>query len=205
VKHKRVMAATIVVMALAGCSSEDVTESLIEQGIEAEGGGNVDLDLDGGAVKIETEEGTVEFEASEDGSFTVTGPEGSVLMESDGDGMTITDGDQTFETGTSAELPEDFPADLPRPEGNLISASRLASGEGVTFILSYEGDAAALGEVYESLTTDLVAAGFRSAFETSDANGMSAQLTDDTTTVTFSGMVDGEQSSWQYIVAPAAP
>lgn len=204
-KHRRVMAATIAVLALAGCSSEDVTESLIEQGIESQGGGEVDLDLDGGAVKIETEEGTVEFEASEDGSFSVTGPEGSVLMESDGDGMSITGGDQSFETSATSELPDDFPAGVPLPAGNLVNVTRTDSGDEVSFMLTYESEAGTLAAIYESLVQELTGAGYRSELEATGSGTVTAQFTDGTTSVAITGVDTGGPASWNYVVFPATP
>jgi hypothetical protein len=201
-RTRAVAAATIIVLALAGCSSEDIGESVMERSIEASQDGEVDIDIDGGQVRIETDEGTVEFETDDDGSFTMTGPEGSVVMQGDESGMTITDGDESFETSATSELPEDFPADLPLPAGQLVGATRVATGDGVSFALSYELDAAAFTEVYESLAADLVAAGYRSEFEMTDAATVTAQFTDDTTAVSFTGLVDGEQASLQYLVFP---
>jgi hypothetical protein len=197
--------ALLAVVGFAGCSGEDVTESLVERSIEAGQGGDVDVDLDGGQVRIETDEGVVEFEADGDGSFTLSGPEGSVVMEGNDDGFTVTDGDASFEASTSAELPDDFPADLPRPDGTLVSATRYAEADGVSYVLAYEQPDVDVIDVYEALKGRLAAAGFQPELDATSTGGVTAQWTDGTTTVSFTGASGSGFGNWQYVVAPAAP
>ena len=76
------MAFAGVALALTGCgqAAEQAAEEAAEQAIEAQGGGDVEIDAEGGEFSVEGEDGS-EFSVGSD------------------------------------ELPDDFPADVPIPEG----------------------------------------------------------------------------------------
>ena len=59
--------AVVAVVGLAGCSGEDIAERIAENRIEAEAGEDVDIDLDGGNIRVETDEGTFEMNADSEG------------------------------------------------------------------------------------------------------------------------------------------
>jgi hypothetical protein len=105
-------------LALTGCGN--ATESGIEQLIESQGGGDVDLDLgDNGGFSVQTEEGGMSID--EDGNFVVTDESGSVVTgnvgaEGDG-GFSAESADGSFRVDVSGEIPDEWPNDVPQPEG----------------------------------------------------------------------------------------
>lgn len=70
-RRRIVLVAVTASVVLAGCSGEDIAESVIERQLEAEGGGDVDLDLGDGDIRVETEDGTFEMTTGEDGEVTI--------------------------------------------------------------------------------------------------------------------------------------
>lgn len=146
-------------LVVAGCSS--ASEEGIEQLIESQSGGDVELDLDGdGGFSFESEDGS--FSVDEDGNFviedesgevvtgqandegfvvetedgeTITGDigddgivvesdEGSFSAESDGDGDFVVESDEgTFEFQEGGDLPDEWPSDIPTPDGLTITES----------------------------------------------------------------------------------
>jgi len=91
------------VLALTGCGkvAEEATEKAIEAGLEADGQqAEVELDADGGRMRITTE----------DGEMTVSGDDDSFTMTSEEGGMSMV-------AGAAAKVPDDFPKDVPLPDG----------------------------------------------------------------------------------------
>jgi hypothetical protein len=93
-----VASAIMIIVFTAGCVgqkiAEKLTEETIERAIEKESGEDVEIDLD-------------------EGSMTVDTGEGQVNIDSDGESMEIQTDDGKAEFGTGADLPEDFPGDVP--------------------------------------------------------------------------------------------
>ena len=97
------VAAVVVSMLLAlllasGCFGQNIAEKIaeeaIEKAIEKDSGENVEIDLDDGEMSIESDDGEVSISSDDD----------SVEISSD-------DGDLTI--GSSAEIHEDFPDNVP--------------------------------------------------------------------------------------------
>lgn len=102
----RIAAASLALAAIGcGAVAEQATEEVLENAIEAEGGGDVELDSGDGTMTLETEDGTMTYGGGEvpaaiasvidlPGDFVV---EGALSVESaDGSGSTVTgrmDGD----------------------------------------------------------------------------------------------------------------
>lgn len=111
------LAATGFVLASTSCGN--ATESGVEQLIESQGGGDVDLDLDGdGGFSVQTEEGGMSID--EDGNFVITDADGSTVTgnaDSESGDFTAESEDGSFRVDASGEVPEEWPSDVPSPEG----------------------------------------------------------------------------------------
>ncbi|MGB0112273.1 MAG: hypothetical protein WBP59_03550 [Ilumatobacteraceae bacterium] len=150
---------------LGACSSEEAAERLVEQQLAAEGIEDVEIDLDTGDVRIETEDGV-------------------------------------FSTGSSADLPDDWPAGLPTPPGTLVNAARTEIDGAVTHTLAYRQPGEQTAAAYAALAAQLEGAGFTKSLESSTDGAVSAQFDDGTLLVTlFAGDNEGG-TEFQYIVSP---
>jgi hypothetical protein len=130
-----VMAAGVTVM-LSACS--DAAETGIEQLIEQQGGGNVDIDSDDGSFSIQTEDGSMTVD--ENGNFVITDENGETITgNADGEdgSFAVESEDGSFSSGSTSELPEDWPADVPTPDGMTITtASSMEATDGSAIQLS---------------------------------------------------------------------
>ena len=162
----------------AGCSGEDLAESVIERQIESESGEDVDIDFEDGEISIQTEDGEIVMQ-SEDGEISIQTEDGEIVMQSDGDQTVIqsddgeivmqSDGDETtFQSedgevvigSSTGELPDDFPSEIPLPDGLAIEYTQsMSMDEGQSFIVggNVGGD---IGDVMDEYVTSLEAAGF---------------------------------------------
>lgn len=111
-------------LVFAACSGEDAAETGLEELIESQGGGEVDLDLDSdGGISIETEDGSMTID--EDGNFVVTDDNGDVVtgnVDEDG-GVDVQSEDGSFSSATGSELPDGWPGAVPEPDGLEIEGS----------------------------------------------------------------------------------
>lgn len=217
----RALAVVAAVAVVAGCSSEDfaerIVENQIENQLEREGGGDVDIDLGSGEFRVETEDGVVEMVTDEDGNMRIqsedgviemqTDEDGNVSIEGDGvdgefsidseDGVTVfegEDGSATFSQG--ADIPDDFPGSVPLPGGLVTEFSQtMAMDEGDTWSIYGTIDAAP-GDIGPGYLEALDGAGFerQSVTETTDAY----IFTFDDGAYTVTGMVgdNGDGSSY---------
>jgi hypothetical protein len=130
------VAAAGATVALSACS--DSAETGIEQLIEQQGGGNVDIDSDDGSFSIQTEDGSMTVD--DEGNFVVTDGDGSMITgnaDSESGEFNIESEDGSFSSGSTSELPEDWPADVPTPDGMTITtASSMDSTDGSAIQLS---------------------------------------------------------------------
>ena len=121
---------------LTSCS--DSAETGIEQLIEQQSGGDVDINSDDGSFSIQTEDGSMTVD--ENGNFVVTDADGSVITgnaDSESGEFNIESEDGSFSSGSTSELPEDWPADVPTPDGMTITtASSMESTDGSAIQLS---------------------------------------------------------------------
>lgn len=127
---------------LAACGS--ASESGIEKLIEAQTDGDVDINLDDGQIKIETPEGDIEFNTDGDGGISIEVDGEEVFdadINDDGAGsinISDEDGDSTLDIDAgSGSLPDDWPADVPEPDGlSIESGSAFQSGDQSTFAVT---------------------------------------------------------------------
>jgi hypothetical protein len=149
--------AAVATVALSACG--DSTESGIEKMIEEQSGGNVDIDSDDGSFSIQTEDGSMTVD--ENGNFVVTDADGSVITgnaDSESGEFSIESEDGSFSSGSTSELPDEWPSDVPEPDGLAItSAFVVADGEndGISVTGGIDGDG-----FLEDYGRSLEAAGF---------------------------------------------
>ena len=177
------------VLALGACSTEDVTERVaeeaLEQQLEGEGGGDVDIDLGDGEVRVEGEDGAVEMSFGEDGVSVISTPEGE------------------FRTGT--ELPDDFPGDVPLPDGmTIVSTASMASPDGTTYVVNGSVDRG-VSEANDAYVEALVAAGFEQVQMTETPDGTFFTFGDDEWDVAGGFSVADGGAAFGIYVMPKAP
>ena len=115
-----------VALVATACSGEDFAERVVENRIEAEGGGDVDIDLDDGNFSVKTEDGEFSIQTDSDGnvsiqgagedgdeSFTIESENGETVFESE-------DGTAVFTQG----LPDGFPSEIPLPSDFVVLYSQ---------------------------------------------------------------------------------
>lgn len=110
-------------LSLTGCEkmAEKATEKVLEEAIKADSDGEVDVDID-----------------INDGEMVLKTDEGSISTKEDGDEVTIKskDGNVTSVAGENVKLPDDFPKDIPLPEG--IELKMAMNGDNNMFIVMGE-------------------------------------------------------------------
>lgn len=171
------VAAIVIGLGASACSSEDLAERITEEAIENETGEDVDLELgDDGQVEIQTEDGSMTVD--ENGNMVIETPDGTTVVDAEGDavnvatpdgtavisqdGETITfegdDGSGSYSAGT--EIPDEFPDDVPLPDGATVLASSVMESNGqslITLTLNVDGE---LDEVGDSVKEQLEGAGW---------------------------------------------
>jgi hypothetical protein len=122
-----VLVAGATVLTACGDSGEQGVEELIEQ----QSGGDVDVNSDDGSFSIETEDGSMTVD--EDGNFVVTDENGETITgsaDSDDGSMTVEGEDGSFSGGATTELPDEWPSDVPAPDGLTIASAFVVSDTG---------------------------------------------------------------------------
>ncbi len=206
----------------AACSSEDAAESFLENALEQEGGGDVDLDFgsDGG-FSIETDEGSMSID--EDGNFVITDESGEVItgdvdvdgdggvtiesdegnfsMESDGEGSTTFQSDEGEMTINAFEgLPDDWPGDVPQPVGlDIENGSSAITGESLNFTVL--GMSPAGADFAAAYGQQLVAAGFEEQVNLTAPGGIQASYQrGENETVSVIG-TENSGAPWDFIIS----
>lgn len=155
----------LILLGVAGCTLAltacgNATESGIEKLIESQGGGDVDLDLDGdGGFSMQTEEGGMTID--EDGNFVITDADGSVVTgnaDAETGEFNIESDDGSFSAGATTELPEEWPGEIPEPSGLAITSATVI-GSDTEQAITVSGTADGDGFV-DSYASALASAGF---------------------------------------------
>lgn len=116
-------------------------EELIEQGA----GGDVDIEFGEDGISIESEDGS--FSIDEDGSFSVTDEDGdettgNIDIDAEGGEISIEGEDGDIQFGSGSEIPDEWPDDIPQPDGVTIqSAATFSEGDETSIILTGTADA----------------------------------------------------------------
>lgn len=142
-----------------GAIAENIGEEAAERIVEADTGEDVEIDFsggdDGGTLTVETDEGTVVFDADDDGgTFTIEGSE---------DG-----GDGVMAFGDDAEIPECFDGILTLPGG--LEVQSMMSGDGFCTLMAVVTSGESVEELADRYEAEIAAAGFtdnssRAAFD----------------------------------------
>lgn len=155
-----VLVAGASVLTACGDSGEQGVEELIEQ----QSGGDVDIDTDDGGIAIQTEDGSMTVD--EDGNFVVTDENGETITgnaDSDDGSMTVEGEDGSFSGGATTELPDEWPSDVPAPDGLTIASAFVVSDTGsdaITVSGTVDGE-----EFLDDYGSQLEDAGFDSTSE----------------------------------------
>lgn len=160
---------------------EGLTEALIEQQLESEGVEGVDVDLDSGEFRVETEDGTFELDADGEGGFTLETEDG------------------TFVQGADAELPDDFPDEVLLPDGEIVGS--FSDGQNVAVSIESGRPIEDLGRAWQAA---MEAAGYEVLLESYSDGLATVQVENSSWRVAFTGGEDGSTSFVQLSVAPVS-
>lgn len=115
------------------CSGEDLAERIVENQIEAEGGGDVDIDLDGGNFSVKTEDGEFSIQTDDDGNVSIQGVgedgDGSFTIESENGETVVESEDGTATFTQSGDLPDGFPSEIPVPADFVVLFAQSAESD----------------------------------------------------------------------------
>ena len=129
-RQSRFAIAIVVVGAAALSACGKATETGLEKVIEQQGGGNVDINTDDGGISIQTEDGSMTID--KDGNFVVTDENGESVTgnaDADAESFNVESEDGSFSAGATTELPDDWPSDVPNPDGlSITSATSMSTG-----------------------------------------------------------------------------
>lgn len=135
------LAAFGLVVVGSGCGGDKLAENFVEDRLEAEGGGDVDIDLDGGDFSIKTEDGEFSIKTDGDGNVSVQGSgtdgDGNFTIDSE-NGETVFEGeDGTAVLSQNGDLPDGFPSEVPVPDDlTILFAQSATSGDGTGYSVS---------------------------------------------------------------------
>jgi hypothetical protein len=171
---------SLLALSISGCSQ--LAEEAVEQAIENESGGDVEIDFDG-----------------DDGSLSITGENGeevNVEIDEDGGSSSFSGTDEegnTFEMTTGQGVPDDWPDDIPVPPGDAVSSTvMINNGERIITIITEVDDVAGANEDYVDQLSD---AGFEigstSSFENDGNSSAFTEMTNDAWSVQINSTSDG--------------
>lgn len=167
-------------------SEGDVTFSADENGVQIDGtdadGNDFSVDADESGVQIDGEDGA-SLDIDEDGTFTATDENGETITgESDGEGGFVvegSDGDAIF--STSEGIPEEWPGDVPQPDGlSDVTGTYFAEGDDLSIVVTGT-TSDDLRDAFEAYTGALQDAGFdeESTFTQGDEAASSTYVRDE--------------------------
>ncbi len=198
-RSRLALAIASVAILSSGCGRlvEKASEKAVEKAIENDSGEDVDIDFSDGGIRVESADGDITFSADENGvqidgtdadgndvtfnadenGFEAEGPDGEVVTgAADGDGgfsVEGPDGEAVF--ATTQGIPEQWPDDVPRPDGlSDVIGSYISDGDTVNITVTgtVSGDPSS---TFDSYTGDVVDAGFEeeSTFTQGDSSSAS--------------------------------
>jgi hypothetical protein len=157
-RRRRMIISSLAIGAVSLSACGKAAELGTEQLIESQSGGDVDLDLNGdGGFSVETEDGSMTID--ENGNFVVTDESGEVVTgnaNEDGD-LNVESEDGEFRIDSSGEVPDEWPADVPRPDA-IDGATSSIQNSSDMLAISVTGSAAE--DFFADYGSALEAAGF---------------------------------------------
>jgi hypothetical protein len=169
-------------------------EELIEQNAD----GDVDLEFGDDGFSVESDDGS--FSIDKDGSFTVTDEDGEETtgdfdLDAEGGDLSIESDDGSVEFNSGSELPEDWPTEVPEPDGVTIqSAMTVAEDDGSSIIVTgtIQDDPDEWAGGYGS---QLESAGFNEDSNFTNGGNVTAFYTNDTLGVTVIAASVGDDTT----------
>lgn len=169
-------AALLLALTVTGCGA--IAEEAFEQAVESEAGGDVEIDFDG-------DDGTFSIEGENGESFSIDVDENSddgeaVISSTDEDG-------NTFEMATGADLPDNWPGELPVPPGTIASSTVMGDNDTqiLTLVMEVDDSEKAHDDYVDELTSSGFTVGSTSSFE---SDGQSSKFTE-VTSDKWNGMI----------------
>ena len=145
--------------ALTFTACESAGEASLEKLIESESGGDVSLDLNAdGGISMQTEDGGMSID--ENGNLVVTDADGSVVtgnIDAETGDVSIQSEDGSFSSGSTTELPDEWPSEIPEPDGLAITSATVIGSDteqAFTVIGTVAGDGAGFVESFASALED---------------------------------------------------
>ncbi len=175
-RHGFVLTAiAVAAIALSACGK--ASESGLEKVIEQQSGGNVDINTDDGGFSIETEDGSMTVD--ENGNFVVTDENGETITGNadDNGGVSVEGEDGSFTAGSTNELPDSWPGEVPTPDGLAITSAFVVSetdSDAISISGTTDDD-----EFLDSYGAELEDAGFESKSEFSSEDSASRSYASD--------------------------
>jgi len=117
--------------ALTFTACDSAGEAGLEQLVESQGGGDVDLDLNAdGGISMQSEDGGMSID--ENGNLVVTDADGSVVtgnIDAETGDVSIQSEDGSFSSGSTTELPDEWPSEVPEPNGLAITTASVIGSD----------------------------------------------------------------------------
>jgi hypothetical protein len=192
-------------LVLTACGDSSPSEGAIEEILEDATGEDADIDLSDGEIRVQTEEGEVKIDIDEDdGSFEMS-VDGSQVVDAefdeDGEGsMEISgeEGEGSIDVSTgSGELPDEWPSEIPQPDGITIEGSSTFSS-GDEFVTSVQGTASP--EWIESYGASVESAGFSQSSRMETQESLNLFYEGNGWAITVFG-ADGGDGTWDVVVS----
>lgn len=171
-----------VALVATACSGEDIAERIAENRIEAEGGGDVDIDLDNGNFSVKTEDGEFSIQTDGDGNVSIQGGgengDESFTIESENGETVFESEDGTAVFSQSGDLPDDFPSEIPVPNDFVVLYAQSAtSDDGQAFTVAGTS----------SVSVDAVTADTQASLESAGYEQQQVTTTPDGALLVYSG------------------
>jgi hypothetical protein len=161
--------------------AEKVTEEAIEKAIEKESGQDVEIDLDEGEITIQ----------GDDGEVNISSDDETVEIQSD-------EGEATF--GTGAELPEDFPAEIPVYNNMDITTSMSGTNDGKTSYTVTAMSADSVDDIYDWYESQLSGWEITAQFSMDTDNGQTASITAESADYEMSLMIAEDEEGTVVVI-----
>lgn len=141
-----VLAGAAAVLALSGCGA--IADEAVDRITDQAG---VDIDRDGGQVRVTTDDGTLTMDG-EGGTFELTTPDGQVSSQ-------------------TGKLPDGFPDAVPLVDGEIIVGTSSTIDGATTFTVQVKPDGSDPAGTFDRALAKLTGAGFREGDATSRTEG----------------------------------